>query len=392
MCAQETALKLPADVRQLLQKRFDNRHREWLAAGSDSAPWPLDIPLGIPGEQLALQQLDATRAWVAAWQTWQGAGELHWAERRWRTLGTQRLPEFLRLDGPREIAQWLDATGRWDRAASRHARLAQRWPLLGQRFSKLFGILADYDDADIERLTALLGWIENNPASGLYLRQLPVPGLDTKWLDSRKGILTELVGGLRGADANGMDFYALCGIRQPPNLVRLRVLDPDLRARLGGLGDISAPIGDLANLPIRPERVLIVENLQCGLALGEMRGTVVFMALGKAVTVLAAIPWISSAASIYWGDIDTHGFAILDLARSCFPAMRSILMDENILMAHANLWGHEASQHTAVELPHLTPSEAAVYRGLRLNQWAQGVRLEQERINWSMAWQALNGI
>jgi hypothetical protein len=382
----EGALKLPADVRQLLQRRFDSRHRDWLAGGD--AAWPLDIALGVPSEGAALAQMDATRAWVHAWQRWQGPGTLHWTERRWRTLGTQRLPESLRLDDARQVALWLDDAQRWDRAVARHASLTARWPALGERLGRLFGVLADYADVDFDRLVAALAWFEAHPASNLYLRQLPIAGLDTKWLETRKGILAELICCITGRVADG-DFHALCGLRKPPAQVRMRILDPALRAQVCGIGDLTAPVADLAQAPLQPRHVIIVENLQTGLALGDLPGAVAFMGLGYSIDLLARMPWVRDTDCIYWGDIDTHGFAIVNRARACLHSVRTILMDEQTLLSHRALWTSEPAQHGANELPLLLPEELAVYRGLRQHAWGQAVRLEQERIGWGMAEDAL---
>jgi hypothetical protein len=382
-------LKLPADVRHLLQRRFDSRHRDWLAGGTVDTAWPLEIALGIPSEQAALAQLDATKAWVQAWQRWQGAGTLQWTERRWRMLGTQRVPELLRLDEPRQVAQWLDDIARWDRAVARHKLLVARWPVLTQRLGRLFAVLADYPDADFERLVAALAWFEAHPASNLYLRQLPIAGLDTKWIESRKAVLTELLCCITGRAADVSDFHTLCGLRRAPVHVRMRILDPDLRSQVGGIGELTAPVADLAQLRIAPAHVVIVENLQTGLALNDLPGTIAFMGLGYSVDLLAQIPWVRDADRIYWGDIDTHGFAIVDRARACLGPVRTILMSEPTLTSHRTLWTAEPSQHAADELPHLLPAEQAVYRALRQHTWGHAVRLEQERIGWTMAEVAL---
>ena len=382
-------MKLPADVRQLLRRRFDNRHRDWLEAGAEDANWPWEIPLGIPGEQSALAQLDAVRAWVRAWQDWTGTGTLEWTERRWRTLGTQRLPERLRFDDPQQIAFWLGETERWDRAWGRHALLAQRWPVLEGRLGKFFNMLADYPDADFGRLVAALDWLEQHPASGLYLRQLPIPGLDTKWIEARKAVLSELLCHITDHGDAASDFHAICGLRRPPFQLRIRLLDPSLRSQVGGIGDLSVSAAELAQLDIRPAHVLIIENLQTGLALDDLPGTAAFMGLGYNVDALAGLPWVRNC--IYWGDMDTHGFSILSRARSCLPSVRSILMDEQTLLSHRLLWSHEDSQHGASELAFLGPEEAAVYQSLKHNTWGQNVRLEQERISWNLAWTALLG-
>jgi hypothetical protein len=383
-------LKLPADVHQLVRRRYDSRHRDWLESRSDETSWPWEIPLGIPGEQSAAAQLDAVRAWVRAWQAWTGTGTLEWTERRWRTLGTQTLPEQLRFDDPRQVASWLNEIERWDRACCRHGALIQRWPVLVGRLSKFFNVLADYPDADFGRLIAALDWLEQHPASSLYLRQLPIPGLDTKWIEARKGVLSELLCHIIGHSGNAGDFYSMCGLRRPPFQLRMRLLDPALRARVGGISDLSLSADELVQLDIRPARVLVVENLQTGLALADLPGTAAFMGLGYGVDALARLPWIHDC--IYWGDVDTHGFSILSRARACLPSVRSILMDEQTLLSHRPLWSHEENPHGALELPLLTMEEAALYRSLKGNAWGNNVRLEQERISWNVAWKVLLGV
>jgi hypothetical protein len=389
MRAPRLPLKLPADLQALLARRFENKHRDWLAATESDGLWPLAIPLGLPTEQVALRQVDAVRAWVGAWREWRGPGELRWSERRWKILGTQSLPEMLILHGPEQVALWTGEHERWDRAALRFDHVVARWPPLAGRRQRLFGMLADYSDADFVRLLDLLAWISAHPDSGLYPRQIPLGGIDSKWIETRKGLLSELVAAVSGA-VGGTDFHDLCGLRRPPVQMRMRVLDPVLRARLGGLGDITAPVGELAGLALPASVVLIVENLQTGLALQDMPGAVAFMALGYSVDLLAQLPWIAPATSLYWGDIDTHGYAILHRARSIFPGVTSVLMNEATLFQFRSLWTDEKLQHGATELSALTCEENQVYRALKENRWGQNVRLEQERIAWDFAWTVIS--
>lgn len=382
-------MKLPEDVRKLLARRFQSKHRDWLICNAGASQWPLEIPLGIPTEQAAQMQIDGVRAWVNAWQSWQGNGTLTWLDRRWKALGVQRLPEKLALRSPEEIAAWIGESPRWERARFRYQTLAARWPVLARQLPTHFDVLADYSEADIRRLADMLDWINLNPNSGLYPRQLPVNGIDSKWLDSRKGIVSELVAALQGDPTGDRDFFKRCGLRPHPLLIRMRVLDPELRAQLGGLGDISVPHEEVASLGIQPTRVFIVENLQTGLAFDDLSGAVLIMRLGYAVDVLGQIPWLRQAQCIYWGDIDTHGFAILNRARSYIPGLKTVLMDEATLISHRDLWVEEKDQHFSSELPLLTNTEQQLYQSLKTNVLGQHVRLEQERIRWDMAWTAI---
>ena len=137
-----------------------------------------------------------------------------------------------------------------------------------------FDRLAEYDDHDIDRLEAVLTWIERNPGSNLYPRQLPVAGVDTKWIDDKKDLLTDLVAVVSGSLPSDADFYDVCGLKRPPFLVRVRILDPDLSHAVGGLSDVTAPIHELATLAFGVETVYIVENLQTGLCFGDVPGGV----------------------------------------------------------------------------------------------------------------------
>lgn len=384
-------MKQPPDVRQLLERRFGGAHANWLADTDGQQHWPMSIPLGMPTEREALLQTDAVRAWVAAWSAWNGAGELTWVVRQWKVLGAQRLPATLTLHSPEDGARWAGQHQRWQRAVERFAAMTSRWPALSGRLPRLFNVLADYDDADFARLGQMLAWLEANPASGLYVRQLPVLGVDSKWLESRKGVLGELLAALRSQASASDDFYAMCGLKRPPTQLRMRVLDPLLRERLGGLGDVMAPPAQLAALVLPATTVYIVENVHTGLAFGDVPGAVLFMGLGYGVDLLAQLPWIARARCVYWGDIDTHGFAILHRARHHFPLMESTLMDMETLLHFRPLWTDEKVQHAAPELALLTPAEAQVYRNLRQHALAQNLRLEQERISWPYACEQLFG-
>lgn len=384
-------MKFPDDVQKELKRCFKSRHREWLEAIGEpeqlvDGAWPLEVTLGIPTENQALKQVEDVRAWVAAWQSWNSIGSISWSERRWRKLGTQRVPEKLVLSNPTEVAQWIGGADRWDRAQQRYMEFLGRWPQLASKLHRYFDLLADYSEADYRRLVDMVAWIEKNPASNLYPRQLPVSGLDSKWLEKRKGLLADLVGAVRGESSTEGDFFQRCGLKASPQLMRLRILDNGLRQRVGGLSDISAPWEQLAELDLPATNVFIVENLQTGLAFDDLPGSVVIMQLGYGVDVLGRLPWVSRAHCIYWGDLDTHGFAILNRARNYLPQMKSVLMDEETLRSHQNLWVEEKDQHAAETLPLLTDTEQAVYQAIKRNAWGQNVRLEQERIAWDVAW------
>jgi hypothetical protein len=379
----------PEAAREFLTRRFNNQHRTWVAGGGD---WPLAVPLGAPTEKDSAEDPGAVRSWANAWQSKIGPGEVVFEERQFARLGKHRLPVSLTFSEASQVAAAVGQARRWSTAVERYQRMLRRWPLLGQRgaLASKFDVLADYAGEDFERLLSLLAWLELNPKSGLYLRQLPVEGLDTKWLEKRTGLVATLLRALRAAASEDeSDFHELCGLRKPAHRVRVRLLCPALRTAVGGLCDIEAPIGELAKLPIAPEAVVIVENLETGLAFPNISSVAVVMGLGNAVSALSMLSWLLEANAVYWGDIDTHGFAILDRARRAVPHLRSVLMDEATLHSHRTLWVQEASQCPNVPLEALTAEERSCYENLRAHTWGQRVRLEQERLGWREAMEVL---
>lgn len=368
-------------ARDFLARRFRNQHQNWLMG---EGTWPLTVSLGIPTEKDIAEDPAAVRSWASAWQSRTGPGEVVFEERQFARLGRHRLPVSLIMENADAVAGAVGEARRWEIAGDRYRQMVTRWPVMAQRktLASWFDALADYSSEDFERLVMLLVWLEANPASGLYLRQLPVEGLDTKWLEKRTTLVADILRSLREVSDDDGDIHRLFGLRKPEHRMRLRVLCPSLRRGVGGLTDFEAPVAEVAALPITPKAVVIVENLETGLALPDLPGAVVIMRLGNAVSALRVLSWLPEQDVVYWGDIDTHGFAILDRARRVVPQLRSVLMDEETLLSHRAYWGREPSQCPDISLDALTAGERSVYNNLRANRWGPCVRLEQERLGW----------
>ena len=105
------------------------------------------------------------------------------------------------------------------------------------------------------------------------------------------------------------------GVRYDQPLIRLRLLDPALGERFGGLTDISLPLDRFATLDPPCRRVFITENKINGLSFPPLPDSLVIFGLGYGVESLRDAPWLRQREIHYWGDLDTHGFAILSLLR-----------------------------------------------------------------------------
>jgi len=153
--------------------------------------------------------------------------------------------------------------------------------------------------------------------------------------------------------------------------------------------DIALTEGAFAGLDLAIETVFITENEINFLAFPPVSRSMVIFGAGYGFENLATAHWLHERKIHYWGDIDTHGFAILNQLRRFFPEAVSLLMDKETLLTHRTLWGVEPSPET-VELTRLTGEEMALYDDLRSGSLGERVRLEQERIGFDYLVAALS--
>ena len=245
------------------------------------------------------------------------------------------------------------------------------------------------------RLLDIVQWVHAHPRSGIYLRQIDIPGVHSKLIETHRSVLIALLDCVLPEEAivsaaSGMNQFARrYGFRDRPQRIRFRMLDP-AHALLPELdcADVTLDVDSFARLRPTVTRVFITENEVNFLALPSVSGTMAIFGAGYGFDALAQASWLSGCRIHYWGDIDTHGFAILNQLRSRFDHVESFLMDRSTLMAHESLWGAEPDQ-VAHDLSRLNEAERTLFDELRYNRLRQGLRLEQEHVGFAWMTDAL---
>ena len=381
-----TAWTTAADLRAQVLRRWDK--------GELLANWvvpidlfPLRLSLRAPSSSEMSERFDAVRAWAAELQQGSRSGcRLVMREVRHRVIGPNSLPgevwvdtldDALRLIGKARDARAFQTL----LAATRQQQPAllpwlQRQPLRALAQAEVW-----------PKLLALVAWLQAHPRPGIYLRQVDLPGIHSKFIEAQRGVLAELLDLALPAEtidvaaSGAAQFARRYGFRDKPARVRLRFLDPDHPAWVPGTdADYTMSQEAFARLAPAARRVFITENEINFLAFPQAADSLVVFGAGYGFDALAQAAWLRQRALHYWGDIDTHGFAILDQLRAHFPLAQSFLMDHDTLLDHQAQWTGEP-QPTQRDLPRLNDDERRLYDDLRWRRLrVEPLRLEQERI------------
>lgn len=390
----------PADLRAQLQRLWDRGELLRARLPDAASPFPLSLRLKKPTSQDLGSRFQQVRRWISQLQQADPRYRLESKEVNHRQLGRNLIPDSVWIDQPDDALGLLGqrrAAQQFDQLlASSLAAFPELLPWLERHPLRALEQAADW-----HKVLAVLHWFQTHPHSDLYLRQLDISGVDTKFIEQRRGLLSELLDLVlpaahiddqsRGARA----FSRRYGLRDKPLRLRLRILDNDLA--IAGLTDLELPIEQLAKLQLPVERVFVTENETNALAFPEQPDAVLLFGQGYALDLLGQIPWLAQQPLYYWGDIDTHGLAILNRLRAHLPHAQSLLMDAATLLQHHELWGREpADKRCTSELVNLTDSEQALYQALRDNRFCdpngqpvEYLRFEQEHVRFKWLRQRL---
>ena len=374
----------PTDLQAQVHKLWDRGLLLASVAGGESV-FPRRLALKGPDSRALGERFSEVRDWIAGLVANEGLYRIEWRSVNHRVLGANRIPSAIWID---TLEQALGLIGK-HRAAERFAGMVERTretraeliPWLAKRPLRALALAEEWP-----QLLAIVDWLSKHPRPEVYLRQVDLPGVHTKLIEGHRGVLAEffdLVLPEEAIDATHTGAFGFCrryGFLDKPARVRFRMLDPTVRLLpMASDQDITLTQAAFSSLAPPVTTVFITENEINFLAFPNVRDSMVIFGAGYGFANLVAAHWLQEKNILYWGDIDTHGFAILNQLRGFFPHTVSFLMDRETLLAHRQFWGSEPQPQTG-DLLRLTTEEQALYDQLRQHTWGVSVRLEQEKI------------
>ena len=384
-------LKTEHEIRELLSRRLVRGFAEHVAGARED--WPHTLALGRPSRQEILEGFASLDTLVRTLRTWEDAWGVEVAYETREAGGPKRLPARVTIPSlavaaalaePRDRERW---TAIVQRTQERHGQLKARFPeldpsVLAQVLRKMDGA----EDLQFELLLQAGAWFGSHDARGMSPRQVPLPGIDGKWLNAaRNRSLVCLLAGKEALELVGR-----------PQLLEFAYLDP---AYLGqGLRRYDSYVAGDATLPAyEPGWVLVVENKDSYLSFPAMDGGICVFGAGHAGSaVVSQVPWIQAAPRVfYWGDLDADGFEILNGYRLQGLECMSILMDRATLIRFGRYGTNLEKDHRTPLLRHrkelatLDVEERATYELITSKDYTGHRRLEQEKVPLAEAVNAL---
>lgn len=373
-------MKTPETVVADIRRRLTNKWHTHLVG--DQAAFPYSFPLGRPSVAELRADYAKIHVQTVALQDW---GRSHGVDLTYETRiakGSTRqpVPTHVRVDSMDRAAAIVGEPwpGRLERGRMRLGVLRERYPQVID-VSRTIRLIDPYSIVDFDLLLTVADWYLEDPsrvAFGITPRQVPIPGVHAKWLQSHQ------------AGVHAVTGIADLGLlaRHAPR-IHFTYLDPDHRASGGRVHD-SATVGDVFAPAYLPEVVVISENKDTAIHFPPLAGGISVEGVGKGGKTPASFPWIRNApVVVYWGDIDRDGYEILNGYRIDFNRdIDSILMDPATYEKY-EVFGTNLDQHgkplaagEPKSVDRLRADERAMYLRLVGAQRTGHRRVEQERI------------
>lgn len=370
-----------------IARRLGNNWHTDLAGTTTS--WPHAFPLGTPTKADLDTNYATFHRSVVALQDWAKAHGVDLTYKNRRVLGTtQTIPTHATVHDIHTAADI--AAGEWpdrlERGARRLAALTDRFPNTADPARLVRGVNR-YAEINFDLLLTVADWFTHNDHVGLTPRQVPIPGVHAKWLNGHQPHILALTG--------KPDLELLA---RHPARIHFTYLDPSHRAD-GGRWHDSATVGDHFEPAYQPRVVVISENKDTAIHFPTIPGGIAIEGDGFGGKTAAAFPWLTDAPHLYyWGDIDAHGYEILNGWRADGVPVASILMNPDTYDTYQAYGTNTDAKERPITaalpkpLPHLTPGERTVYELLLDAAHTGHRRIEQERIPLRVALGAIEGL
>lgn len=248
-----------------------------------------------------------------------------------KDFDTQQIPEKIYFEHLIDYLNYLSKAEEFANLEKNAALLKQSIPALSKWIEANPKKIIDYA-CDWQDIIAVIIYLSTDfIRHKYYLREIPV-NVHTKFIEQRKGIIEEILWEIipDKLNPNGNDFRERVGFIIPSPMISMRIFSTS--DYIDGVHEqVALPIPELNKIEFQSPNVFIVENATSFHTFPIVNNTILICGNGYGVEVLKDIDWLKNKKIYYWGDMDTDGFAILDLLRTYYPGLASLFMSMKAL-------------------------------------------------------------
>ena len=263
--------------------------------------------------------------WVIEWEEWSSKklGYQSWP----RAIRVPTLTDFLFLLKKEKeftaFSEEVSALNRWRPAIT--SWLAQR-PDYVLRFRGSW-----------QRIAAVVDYfLKEHIPDKYYLRSVPVP-VHTKFIELHEAVIVSLLQHLAPErfPQEQKRLEQLAALKPKPVLFTLRWLDQLYGKSKGFSMELLALSPEtLRDMNWDLQELWLVENETALYMLPERKQALAIYTRGKAIELLAAIPFFERTRMYYWGDMDEDGYYMLSQCRRMYPQCISRFMSVAHILDH----------------------------------------------------------
>lgn len=292
-----------------------------------------------------------------------------------KSFGRQTLPVRVFVDRPEDAFTLLSMNGEKREFLSRLKEVDEKNGALKEWFIHYYPRIRSEEFYPL--FFPIADFFKKQEEKGGYLRELSIPGVDTKFLEKHAFLVRTLWNALfpeNQVDSNEEMKEKLFIKEVPTPAICARSLDDTML--FCGVRKFFLSNDEVARFNPPHKRIFITENKVNGYTFPDAKGSLILFGMGYGVLELARqAKWLEKKEIYYWGDLDADGFNILSALRHILPNVHSFLMDRDTLLAYVDRKIRDTG-NTSVIPDRLTVSEKMAWKEIHDHGW----RLEQERI------------
>jgi len=300
--------------------------------------------------------------------------ELVFEEFRFKTIGWQKLPTKTVIKNESHFLEIVQKQKEFEKFKKDFEFIILKYPALSEFFLQKPLLVLDYQQK-WQKILKIVQYFLNNKKH-IYIREICIDDIDTKFIENHKKILDLLISFLLKNEPlktlSEYSFEKKYGLKYPQAQIRFR-----LDKKFFGFEDLSLVLDEFKSIRAEFKQVFVIENKTTFLSFPLFKDTIVIFGEGYGISKLKDIKWLKDKRIFYWGDIDIDGFAILSQFRGYYPQVESLLMDIKTFTKYKKFATFYTHTKNIATLNNLTKEEKNMYDILCLEN---GIRLEQEQI------------